>query len=208
LGYDTLSAGARVAHAVNGGPKDVFGEWDHKTNIVTMAGKKYLVDVGFGGNGPTEPVPFEDGIEMRWGMTDDKVRVIWTRLSQFTSPGSRIWVLQHQRAGCSWDDIYAFREMEFLPEDFEVTNYKATRDPKSWFNHEIVCVKILLDDNDDVVGVMLLTNGKVNKCMKGKNHHLEQCKSEDERVEALKKYFGIVLFSEERYGIKGMPTEL
>jgi arylamine N-acetyltransferase len=208
LVYDTMSAGARVTLAVNGGPKDIFGGWDHMTNIITIAGKKYLLDVGFGGNGPTEPVPLEDGIEMRWGMTDDKVRVIWTRLSQFTSPDSRIWVLQHRRAGCSWDDIYAFTEMEFLPEDFEVTNCKATRDPRSWFNHEIVCVKTLLDENDDVVGMMLLTDGKVNKRIKGKNHRMEKCKSEDERVEASKKYFGIVLSPEERYGIKGMPSEL
>jgi arylamine N-acetyltransferase len=71
LSYDTMSAGTRVAHAVNGGPKYVFGGWDRMTNIVTIAGKKYLVDVGFGGNGRLSLYRLK--IEMRWGMTYDKM---------------------------------------------------------------------------------------------------------------------------------------
>ncbi len=135
LGYNVLSGGARVAKAANGGPKDVFGGWDHMVNIVTVEGKKYLVDAGFGGNGPTEPVELVDGKEIQWGVTNDAVRVVYTKLKQSTDPESRVWILQHKRGGAKkWDDIYAFTEVEFLPEDFEVMNYRTTRDPKSWFN--------------------------------------------------------------------------
>ena len=210
LGYNVLSGGARVAKAANGGPKDVFGGWDHMINIVTVEGRKYLVDVGFGGNGPTEPVELEDGREVRWGVTDDSVRVVYTMLKQFTGLDSRVWVLQHKRGGAKdWDDIYAFTEMEFLPEDFEVMNYRTTKDPRSWFNQKVVCVKTVLDgDEDDVAGVIMLTDGKVKRRIRGENHHLEDCKTEPERVEALKKYFGIVLSNEEKMGITGLMTEL
>lgn len=42
LGHDMMSTGAHVAQAVNGGPKNMFGGWDHMTNIVALDGKKYL----------------------------------------------------------------------------------------------------------------------------------------------------------------------
>lgn len=210
LGYAVVSGGARVAKAANGGPKDVFGGLDHMVNLVTIEGRRYLVDVGFGGNGPTEPVLLEDGREVAWGVTDDMVRVIYTRLKQFTDPGSWVWVLQHKKAdNTAWDDIYAFTEMEFLAEDFEVMNYRSTRDSKSWFTQKVVCVKTVLDDDeDDVAGVILLTDGKVKRRIRGKNHHLEDCKTELARVDVLKKYFGVLLTEEERVGISGMVTEL
>jgi len=131
-------------------------------------------------------------------------------LKQFTDPGSWVWVLQHKKAGSAgWDDIYAFTEMELLPEDFEVINYRSTRDSKSWFTQKVVCVKTVLDgDEDAVAGVIMLTNGKVKRRIRGKNHHLEDCKTEPARVDVLKKYFGIVLTAEEKMGISGMVTQL
>lgn len=32
-------------------------------NIVTIGGQRYVVDVGFGPNGQTQPLPLEDGAE-------------------------------------------------------------------------------------------------------------------------------------------------
>ena len=67
IGYNVMSTGARVNEAVQpvsgspdwGGPR--YDGWNHMVNIVRVEGKEYLVDVGFGSNSPTFPVPLEDG---------------------------------------------------------------------------------------------------------------------------------------------------
>ena len=51
LGMDVMSSGARVALNVLGGPKGRFFGWNHLINLVGFEGRKYLVDVGFGGTG-------------------------------------------------------------------------------------------------------------------------------------------------------------
>jgi len=53
-----------------------------------------------------------------------------------------------------------------------------------------------------------LTDGKVKRRIRGKSHHVGDCKTEPERLEALKKHFDIVLSNEEKTGINGMVTEL
>jgi len=50
-GMDVMSSGARVALNVLGGPKGRFSGWNHLINLVGFEGRKYLVDVGFGGTG-------------------------------------------------------------------------------------------------------------------------------------------------------------
>ncbi len=70
-------------------------------------------------------------------------------------------------------------------------------------------MKTVLDGNeDDVAGVIMLTDGHVKRRIRGENHHLEDCKTEPERVKALETHFGIVLSEEEKKGIRGMVTEL
>ncbi len=62
------------------------------------------------------------------GATGDKVRVIWRELEEFEIPGEKCWVLQLKEGIGEWSDVYAFTEIEFLPQDIKVMNFKTTKD--------------------------------------------------------------------------------
>lgn len=209
LGMSVKSTGARVALSVSGGRKGRFAGWNHLVNLVSFEGKKYLVDVGFGGNGPTAPVKLEDGNEISWGVTRDKIRVLWKGIDEYETPGEKCWVLQHKREkGQEWDDVYCFGENEFTQDDIGVMNWKTARDVRgSFFNHMVLCVKNILE-GEDVAGTVIMTDGTVKRRIRGKNEVLRECTSEVDRWEALEEYFDIVLGKQERVGIKGMVTEL
>ncbi len=60
----------------------------------------------------------------------------------------------------------------------------------------------------EVEGWLILFENEVKKKVKGVTTVVEVLKSEEERVKALEKWFGIVLNEEEKRGIVGMVTEL
>ena len=210
LGMRVKSTGARVSKAVNGGPKGKFDGWNHVVNLVWFEGVWHLVDVGFGINGPTRPMELVDGKEVEWGVTGDRVKLVWRSIEEFEDEEQKCWVLQHRREGAEheWMDVYCFGENEFLPQDFEVMHFKMTRDVRGgFFNHMLMCVRNVME-GEDVVGVIAVINGKVKRIMRGKSETLQICGSEVERWEALEKWFGIVLGEQERLGIRGLRTEL
>ena len=63
-------------------------------------------------------------------------------------------------------------------------------------------------EGEKTVGKKMLANGVVKENMGGKTSVVETCRTEKERVEALRKFFGIDLTEEEQEGIKGLRTQL
>lgn len=59
-----------------------------------------------------------------------------------------------------------------------------------------------------IVGQIILNGSVVKRRIGSKTETLEELKTEDDRCKALEKWFGIVLTSGERRGIRGMVTEL
>jgi len=234
LGYAMVSVGARVSNATNGradgGYTGLYGARgrassevlpdtciliyscsSHMVNIVTVDGKRYMVDVGFGSNGPTHPLPLVDG-EVSVGIAPEELRLLWTSIAQNTDPTQKLWVFQHRNDSQSpWQDAYCFTDLEFLPVDYEVMNFRISQSRTSWFTYMIVCVKTVLevlDEEQEVVGTVMLVGNEVKRRVKGKTELLVTCKTEEERVQALEKWFDIHLTYEERKGIMGMVTEL
>jgi arylamine N-acetyltransferase len=117
--------------------------------------------------------------------------------------------LQHKReTDDEWRDTYCFTEIEFLPQDIEVLNWRSTKDVRgSFFNHMIMCARYVMEE-EDLVGVIIMTEGKVKQRIRGNIEALEECSGELDRWEALERWFGIVLGEQERLGIRGLSTEL
>lgn len=59
-----------------------------------------------------------------------------------------------------------------------------------------------------MIGWTSIVDGTVKRWVRGQRETLQVCGSEVERWEALERWFGIVLGSEEREGIKGLVTDL
>lgn len=185
----------------------------HMVNLVTIEGKKYLVDVGFGAQEATQPIPLQDGYEIT------TIAPIRGRLElkhiekQVTKddPSQRLWVWCSNRGGegAQWKDMYSFSEVEIFPEDFEALSYFIMTRPQSFFNQTVLAYRPVLDEaTGELVGERILNGNVVKEGASGQDRILETLETEDDRVRALEKYFDIRLTEKERRGIKGLMTEL
>jgi len=93
----------------------------HMLLLVELDGMRWLVDVGFGGEGLLLPVPIGTGEAAR--------QFAWTYRVVAEGGG---WVAQSLRDGV-WDDLYAFTfEPQALP-DYEMASYYTSTHPSSRF---------------------------------------------------------------------------
>lgn len=117
LGFAPLACEARVSSEEDPG---AIRPRTHMTLVVEVAGREYLCDVGFGGDGPVEPVPM-DGAEVE--QLGDRFRV---------EARGALRVLELRRDG-GWRDQYCFLAEERHPVDFEVASWYTSTYPGSRF---------------------------------------------------------------------------
>ncbi|KUI53100.1 Arylamine N-acetyltransferase 1 [Cytospora mali] len=202
LGFAVYSAGARVKHE----------RWDHMVNLVTIGGRKYLVDVGFGSREPTEPVPLVHGYEYV-NIAPRKGRLEFKHLSRYAEAddlAQGMWVYSARKDdGAEWEEMYSFTEMEFFHEDFEMMNYFVMTRPQSYFVQTVIAYRAVMDvEAGELVGELILHKDKVKQGETQGDHALELLSSEEDRVKALERYFSICLTEREKSSIEGLPTEL
>ncbi|KXJ89988.1 hypothetical protein Micbo1qcDRAFT_73249 [Microdochium bolleyi] len=118
-----------------------------------------------------------------------------------------------------WITQYMFLDSEFLPEDIAVCNMQPGTSRKSFFTYTLLCVRFttekehadfpgrcrtaaLQDSSSEIDGALILW-GDVFKWRRGGRTVLERkIESDLDRLDILKKYFGIVLDEEDVLGIK------
>ena len=177
-------------------------------NIVKLSdGVKYMVDVGFGSDGPTRPLPLEAGIIWK-GISQQEMRLLYENIPPNSDPGQRLWIYQYRYSSTEeWVSAYCFTELEFLPGDYDVMNFWTSHSPKSWFLRKIVVVKMIMEEGE-LIGKLILSNGELKRRIGREKEILKVCKTEDDRFEVLQHWFGIELGEVERQGIAGLITEL
>lgn len=173
-----------------------------------IEGKAYVVDVGFGGNGPSQPLPLVEDQPLKWGATGSEMRLVYAAHSNPSLQG--LWTYQHRISPSHpWVQWYSFGMTEFLPQDFEIMNLATYTRKTSWFTYRLLCLKMVLDEeSEQISGVIILAGGNLKKRVFGKEEVLADCKTELERLEALDKWFGIVLSDKQQNAIKGTITAL
>ena len=176
-------------------------------NIVTVDGTKYLVDVGFGKNGPTRPMPLVDGIICN-GIRPQSLKLQYTNIPENTDPFQRLWVYQYRKDDESpWLIQYCFTELEFLPQDYAIMNYATSTRRTSFFTYKLICTKTILE-GEEILGSLVLVGNELKRRLRGRTETLMICETEQQRIDALEKWFDITLTADERHGIKGLVTEL
>lgn len=177
-------------------------------NIVTIANKRYLVDVGFGGSGaPTHPVPLVSD-QPSSNIGSQSIRLLLSSISDSTRKDQQLWCYQFCHGeDRPWIDGYSFTETEFLPQDFAMMSFFTSTSRTSWFTYRVVCVKHLMEGGE-LIGEIRLYENEVRRRIRGESELLATLTTEEERVQALDKYFGIELSEPEVLGIHGMITEL
>ncbi|KAL8692670.1 MAG: hypothetical protein Q9218_002343 [Villophora microphyllina] len=207
IGYEVTNVGARVSDAVNGGPGIRYEPWSHMVNIITISARKYMVDVGFGGNGATAPLPLEENtVHSRISLGE--MRLVTSALPEHTDRAQRLWIYQvRSTPQDAWSPIYSFTETEFFPQDYEMMNFYTSNSKKCFFTYAIVAAKMVMEDGK-LVGSVTMFNGEAKKRVGNEVVETRTCRSEKERLEVLRGWFGIVLAEEEERGIRGAVTEL
>ncbi|KAK4643817.1 hypothetical protein QC761_404860 [Podospora bellae-mahoneyi] len=203
LGFTLFSTGGRVRGDAG------YKGWDHMVNIVTIDNQRYLVDVGFGTNGATRPVPLQHGHRFLTVFPTEGM-LEYRGIDANTDPNQKLWVYcVRQKEDDPWGEMYCFGELEFIPGDFEVMNMRTSSAPQSFFVQSVMCMKTRLDEGkQDPVGKVILHRDYLKQQNGNEAPITTRLLSEADRVEALKRYFDISLTLEEQQGIKGLASEL
>ncbi|KAI0159568.1 cysteine proteinase [Xylariaceae sp. FL1272] len=214
MGFDTYTAGVRTRLRLGGVPSGDFPGWVHIVSIVLLEGQQYHVDIAFGGDCATLPMPLIDGnVHQNMGTQQIRLRHDWIPTQTKRTERTKLWIYEYRNSPeMEWQAFYAFAEIEFMPHDWEVVNVYTSTSLKSWQTQTVIVIKFLRRPGDDgreeIYGKRMLVNGVIKENLGGKTSVIHECNTEAERVAALEKYFGIQLIEEEKDAIKGWRTEL
>ncbi|KAL1643963.1 hypothetical protein SLS58_004638 [Diplodia intermedia] len=199
LGFRAFLTGARIRHRVDGVPQGEYSGWVHVVNIVTLSDdSRYMMDVGFGGDGATKPLPLLPGV-ITPNIGPQELRLQHEKIPNVTQ---ELWVYQYRNGtDRPWNSFYCFSETEFIHNDFEVMNFYTSKHPESFQTFTVLVVKFLREGSH-VYGKLMLVNGDVKQNLGGKTSLVRSCTTEADRVEALRDVFGITLIDEEAQSVK------
>jgi arylamine N-acetyltransferase len=178
-------------------------------NIVTIGDSRYHVDVGFGGNGPIQPMKLDRSGIVEQHISPATCRLQWRNIDANTDPSQHLWVFEHRMdEEGAFQTIYCFTELEFLPSDYKVMNYYTSSSGTTFFTRVIIGEKKIMGDDGKIAGSLILGNNDLKWRIHGAKTKEVMFESEDDRVRALEEHFGIRLSQAERDGIIGLPSEI
>lgn len=174
-----------------------------------------MVDVGFGGDGATKPLPMISGHSVH-NLGTQEVRLVYDTIPQLLDQTKPLWIYQYRNgADQEWNSFYCFPEFEFLPQDYEIMNhYTSTFMGESNFQTKTVLVIRFLrgevgeHSEQRIVGKVMLVNGTLKRNDGGKTRVELVCKTEQDRLKVLKEYLGIELTANEAACVNGRNVEL
>ena len=180
----------------------------HIVNVVTLAdGTQWMVDIGFGGDGATKPVPMLDGATVH-NLGSQEIRLIRDQIPGQINPSQLYWIYQYRNSkDAEWNSYYAFPGTEFSEADFGIINWWTSTCPQSFQTTTVLVVKFYRG-HDQIVGKVMLIDNVIKKNMGGKTEVVAILRSEYERVAALKEWFGLELSRIDQASIAGHNTEI
>ena len=107
---------------------------NHMLLLVHIHGQAWLADVGFGGEGPLEPIPLQDGIRVTQDGIDYSLR-----------RDEHHWTLTMHYAGTS-EDLYEFTGTPHTTGDVEIANYYTSTHPASPFRQTLTIQRVTADE--------------------------------------------------------------
>lgn len=221
LGFRVYMAGARVYDP----SRKVYGGFTHCLNIVTIGETRYMLDVGFGANGPSAAIPLQVGCEHDQ-VEPAKVRLVHESIPQNVNQDCNLWIYQHKiNQDAEWVPMYCFVEFEFILEDIRGLNLSPWKSPSSFFTQRVLVTRFTtkreiegaadlepfvtaFGPGDQIDGALIIDDKKLKWRRQGKTVLERTLETDDERVAALRKYFGVLLTEEDRSAIQGTVGQI
>ncbi|KAF9905094.1 N-terminal acetyltransferase [Lobosporangium transversale] len=195
LGFTVQFTIARVCKPLNYGDPIRFQMLSHRVSIVRLKdGSKYLFDIGFG-NTSFYPIPLKEGAVVEYfGHKRRMSKTVHNEAQPelLGNPPQQLWLMEEYLGEDKWVPCYAFTEDQFYEIDCEMGNFYTCHSPKSVFYSSFWCVQATLDGKI----YMLLDKQFKIRTATGNVETIVFTKEQD-RLDALEKYFGIVLTEEE-----------
>jgi len=159
----------------------------HLLSLVEVGSRRWIADVGFGGYGLLEPVPFEIGrLHTAGGET---YRIVHVETGGFE--------LEMKETEC-WKSLYWFDETLCYPVDIDIMNFYHSYSPDSFFHQNRVVALARRGLRKT------LTNGEL-KIIRGTTVESLKIKDEDAYRRVLTKDFGIELPADCSSSIRPRP---
>lgn len=105
----------------------------HMVSRVTLNGRPWLADVGFGAATPTAPLAMDDRDPQPTAHEAYRIR-------QSHADGSDEWLVE-ARLGDSWAAMYIFDDVLQQPIDIAVANWYTATHPSSHFRHQLIAAR-------------------------------------------------------------------
>ncbi|KAF4550182.1 Hypothetical protein D9617_18g033730 [Elsinoe fawcettii] len=153
IGFQAYMTGARLGQDPESG--QAFTGWRHSIIIVSIPGSdaaspaNYMVDVGFGGDGPITPIPLVHNIPLP-NLGSQETRLTFGAIPDL-SPSSpdmqpNLWSYWTRNSSQHpWRRQFCFSLLEFTLEDFKVMSYFASTHKESVQTRKLMVVKFLSD---------------------------------------------------------------
>lgn len=129
LGYSVRSVLARVLY--NQSVDCPEAPKTHRLILLELEGERYVVDVGFGANGPKAPVKLDP--EPTRGPHGDEYRVVPNALGDY--------LLQIKKHG-DFFTLYSFDLARYNEADFEMSHFYSHKHPSAGFVNNLVVARI------------------------------------------------------------------
>lgn len=219
LGFNIYMTGGKVSDAsqpTSGARHEGVGftGYGHQVTIVTIEGRRYLVDVGFGNGGPTAPMLLKSGVEMERLPLGQKARMVFApRPGAENAEAAKMWIYERMTPGKEdggWLPVYCFPDsLEFEMADLGVMNHFTSTSRTSFFTYSVICSKFIADEkNGEIVGHITLFGGKIKVEKRGEKETVAELGTESERIKSLEEWLDVRLSGVQRKGINGMVSAL
>ncbi|KAK4670592.1 uncharacterized protein QC763_213150 [Podospora pseudopauciseta] len=223
LGFSSIHySGVRNRNRTNGTPQGPYNGYVHLVNILTLPNtnpaQQYILDAGFGGDGPTFPLPLTEHLIHHNTIGTQQIRYTrdWLPDQRFRdeSKGAlKHWIYEYRNSPEKpWNSYYAFvPEHEFTELDFENLNVYLSECERNHQTYTVLVIRFLRggeEGEQKIKGKVMMVQGEVKQNLGGRTELVKVCRTEEERTEVLKEVFGINLTEEEKGAIRGWASEL
>ena len=147
----------------------------HQVELITIEGRQWIADVGFGADTPRVPIP----LELNFPTTHDGQTVRLIKDDKFG------FILQSLKEE-DWIDMYSFDLGYVCPADIAYGNYFTSTHPSSIFVFARVASLPVKN------GVVTLLNNTLKRAIAG-NERVQELAGSQVYLDALKNHFGIEL---------------
>lgn len=143
-------------------------------------------------------------------MAPAEMRLVKDTPIEFIDRSQKLWIYQiRYNPESNWIPQYSFSEVEFLPQDFAAMNYSTSHRPTSWFVQALVCTRVIMDETGiEPVGIYILSGKEVKKRLRGETETVAIFEKEEDRVNALAKWFDMHFLEHEIEGVRGLVSQI